>query len=336
MLIKKVYTRDFPVLVCQIWGRRYKSFFGIEIKTFPRNIYIFRNGFIDVYRNIPTVNNEINAVFRKKEKADPIFFQSFYEECLKKANTLKKFMTIAEINSDNLLNFSSKLCELWHGLYASMNIPFDKNSSQTARKLSLKLRHEFDKLEYQFFSYINNSLIKIFPALGQFAKYILWEELRTGKIPSKLIIKNRSNKLIILDDKSISNYELKKLEKKCDFTLETDKIINDITVFKGQTAYPGKTQGFVRKILKVSHVSRLKKNEILVSYMTVPDFLPAMVKAGAFVTDEGGITCHAAIVAREMKKPCVIGTKVATKILKDGDQVEVDADKGMIRIIKKK
>jgi pyruvate,water dikinase len=51
------------------------------------------------------------------------------------------------------------------------------------------------------------------------------------------------------------------------------------------------------------------------------------------VTDEGGITCHAAIVAREMKKPCIIGTKIATKILKDGDMVEVDAESGVVRIL---
>jgi len=53
------------------------------------------------------------------------------------------------------------------------------------------------------------------------------------------------------------------------------------------------------------------------------------------VTDEGGITCHAAIISRELKKPCIIGTKIATKVLKDGDLVEVDADKGIVKILKK-
>jgi pyruvate, water dikinase len=61
-----------------------------------------------------------------------------------------------------------------------------------------------------------------------------------------------------------------------------------------------------------------------------------MKKASAIITDEGGITSHAAIVSREMKKPCVIGTKIATKILKDGDLVEVDADRGIVNILKKK
>ena len=68
--------------------------------------------------------------------------------------------------------------------------------------------------------------------------------------------------------------------------------------------------------------------------MTTPEFVPAMLKAAAIITDEGGITCHAAIVAREMKKPCIIGTKIATKVLKDGDLVEVNADNGVVKLVK--
>ena len=63
--------------------------------------------------------------------------------------------------------------------------------------------------------------------------------------------------------------------------------------------------------------------------------MAAMRKSSAFVTDEGGIISHAAIIARELKIPCIVGTKTATKILKDGDLVEVDADNGVIRILKK-
>ena len=73
----------------------------------------------------------------------------------------------------------------------------------------------------------------------------------------------------------------------------------------------------------------------MVSPATNPNIMPAIVKASAIVTDEGRITCHAAIVAKEMNKPCVIGTKIATKALKGGDRVEVDADKGVVRILKK-
>ena len=69
--------------------------------------------------------------------------------------------------------------------------------------------------------------------------------------------------------------------------------------------------------------------------MTRPELMPAVKKAKAIVTDEGGITCHAAIISRELKIPCIIGTKIATKILKDGDFVEVDANNGVIRVLEK-
>lgn len=104
---------------------------------------------------------------------------------------------------------------------------------------------------------------------------------------------------------------------------------------KGQIAYPGKVSGMVKIVVKSNDIKKIQKNDILVANHTVPDFVPWMRKAKAFVTDEGGILSHAAIVAREMKTPCVIGTKIATKVLKDGDLVEVDANKGVVNIIKR-
>lgn len=101
----------------------------------------------------------------------------------------------------------------------------------------------------------------------------------------------------------------------------------------GQVANRGKVRGRVKILSSHLEVGKVKSGEILVVTMTTPDFISAMEKAVAFVTDEGGITCHAAIVAREMNKPCIIGTKIATKVLKDGDLIEVDADKGVVRLL---
>ena len=67
--------------------------------------------------------------------------------------------------------------------------------------------------------------------------------------------------------------------------------------------------------------------------MTTPDFVPLMQKSAAIVTDIGGLLSHAAIVSREFNIPCIVGTQYATKVFKDGDMVEVDADKGVVRKI---
>jgi phosphohistidine swiveling domain-containing protein len=102
---------------------------------------------------------------------------------------------------------------------------------------------------------------------------------------------------------------------------------------KGSIAYKGKAQGKVRIIHDPHNPGQFNKGDILVTGMTRPEFLQLMEKSAAFITDAGGLLSHAAIVAREMKKPCLIGTEIATKILKDGDMVEVDAEKGFVRIL---
>ncbi len=102
---------------------------------------------------------------------------------------------------------------------------------------------------------------------------------------------------------------------------------------KGNCAYPGKIKGTVRIVNIPADMDKMNYGEILVSMATTPAIVPAMKKAAAIVTDEGGLTCHAAIVSRELEVPCIIGTKVGTALLKDGDMVEVDARKGVVRKI---
>ena len=107
----------------------------------------------------------------------------------------------------------------------------------------------------------------------------------------------------------------------------------DIQEVRGSVAFKGLVKGIVRVVRNISEIQNFQDGEVLVANQTTPEYVPAMKKALAFVTDQGGITCHAAIVAREMKKPCIIGTKIATKVLKDGDMVEVDANTGIVRIL---
>ena len=86
------------------------------------------------------------------------------------------------------------------------------------------------------------------------------------------------------------------------------------------------------KVVENKHeLEKVREGDIIVAPMTTPEYAPVFARVSAIITDEGGITCHAAIVARELRKPCIIGTKVATQILHDGDLVEVDADHGVVR-----
>jgi pyruvate,water dikinase len=110
--------------------------------------------------------------------------------------------------------------------------------------------------------------------------------------------------------------------------------IEKVTEIKGQPTFKGKVRGVV-KIIMDPKMPIPDGPFILVTGMTSPDYIQYMQKCSAIVTNEGGITCHAAILSRELKKPCLIGTKIATKVLKDGDVVEVDAENGIVRILQK-
>lgn len=166
------------------------------------------------------------------------------------------------------------------------------------------------------------------------------ELIRTGKKVKESVLKKRMVGFV----KILNNGRVKTLvgQEANKFIKSINKVDTGLIEIKGITASKGAAKG---KIIILSYakshehagkISRMKKGDILVSEMTRPNIVVACKKAGAIITDEGGITCHAAIVAREMKKPCVIGTRIATQILNDGDLVEVDADKGVVRILKRK
>lgn len=99
---------------------------------------------------------------------------------------------------------------------------------------------------------------------------------------------------------------------------------------RGLSASPGLGSGTVKKIKDVTEIARIEAGDVLVTVMTNPDMVPAMRKASAVVTDEGGRTCHAAIVSRELGIPCIVGAKVATAVLAEGSKVTVDATCGVV------
>jgi len=105
-------------------------------------------------------------------------------------------------------------------------------------------------------------------------------------------------------------------------------------ILKGIPASPGIAKGKAKIILDPSENHKMREGDILVTEMTNPLFVPAIQKAKAIITNVGGLTSHAAIISRELGIPCVVATRKATKILKDGDRVKIDGTKGEIFLIK--
>jgi len=101
-------------------------------------------------------------------------------------------------------------------------------------------------------------------------------------------------------------------------------------ILKGQGAAPGIATGRVIIIRDVKDTGAVKEGDILVTKMTNPDMVPAMRKVAAIITDEGGMTCHAAIVSRELGTPAIVGTKTATSVLRNGQLITVDGEMGLV------
>lgn len=165
----------------------------------------------------------------------------------------------------------------------------------------------------------------------------LKEAIFRGRAVSKEEIKDRQKSfLFYVNNGKAEFYSGKKaLQKKSQLISEEKYKVKE---FQGQTACRGKVRGRVVLFSWIEEdlskkMEKMKKGDILVAGQTRPFLMPSIKKAAGIITDEGGITCHAAIVSRELKIPCIIGTRIATRALNDGDLVEVDADKGIVKKI---
>jgi phosphoenolpyruvate synthase/pyruvate phosphate dikinase len=174
--------------------------------------------------------------------------------------------------------------------------------------------------------------------------YIQFDELMRGAEYLRSIktnIESRKNGSVLLIEFEGTttieplNYDEAKIQL-TDFYVQSTTAGQKEGEIKGQTGSPGTIRGIVKIVLNASKSEKFEDGDILVTGMTRPEFVSLMKRSSAVITDEGGITCHAAIVSRELKIPCVIGTKIATRKLKDGDMVEVDATNGIVRILENK
>lgn len=131
----------------------------------------------------------------------------------------------------------------------------------------------------------------------------------------------KGHEIFMLQSRPITTIKKKK---------DTKEKVATSAILEGLGASPGMAYGEAKFVADATDLGKVKDGDILVAVMTTPDMVPAMKRAGAIVTDEGGMTCHAAIVSRELGCPAVVGTRKATKLLTDGMKITVDGEKGLV------
>ena len=303
---------------------------------------VYRGGdLVDIYYEPATLKKLFETL--KQQSLDEKSMMLKIEDFLSNFDGLKKYYTKEKVitNIEEFKKFQNRYAT--HLSYSGIifivpTLPVSENLKKLAFDARSKTQEYSEAPELVFKEFIESK----FPAIKNKSRFILLDEIWNGEIESQDIlmkIKDREKGFVFYKNEILTgklNDNLEKLgiileDKKSMISGKAQVSGNEI---KGQSASEGKAEGHVKIVSSVKDLTKVNRGDILVAAMTMPKYLPAMNKASAFVTDEGGITCHAAIIAREMKKPCVIGTKVATQVLKDGEFVEVDADKGVVRILK--
>lgn len=292
--------------------------------------------------------------------SDKNAFTNYRQDLLKHIDTYKEYFDKKIHGKDKLsenvvqtfFEHTIKLCKD----YTRMNFEFtDKAYTQQERNPIIKKNlSEMSKLKDKVRSFMNTVLfesdgytIEVFTILGKqfnlnptFIHHLTQQEildLFNKKKPQVTTFSERQLAFVINFDRSYFLQGQDALE-----VIETFRdVVGDKKVISGKPASLGKATGRVN-VINVDYtdlrqlneeIDKMHKGDILIAQTTAPELIFACKKAAAIVTDVGGLLSHAAIVSREFGIPCIVGTQIATEVFKDGDLVEVDAHKGIIKLV---
>lgn len=338
--MSKVYSREKTLFYFSMWNdsdrRGWKNFLNYNVR---HNIFLIpppgKKG--SVWYSQKELD-EIDGLLKKKLRTAPEIISKFtkildenWEILFPYLFDRKKIESVNEFK-----NYYDHLVDWWSAMNTAFTIPDMNDVDEDTKKKFLAYRVESEKYTERMNKVMVAFWKEHFPEFSEYTFCVAPSEVEKISNNPGLIseLENRKNGFFMLDEKIYPMQELNSLLAKNNLSLE-EVSTEGVEEIKGAPAFHGRIQGQVRKVLSFGDMNKFRNGEILVTEMTNPDYLPIMKIASAIITDEGGITCHAAINAREMNKPCIIGTKIATKVLKDGDVVEVNADTGAVKILKR-
>lgn len=290
---------------------------AIDGKNIKQLLSVFPKWY-DIYIKVILAGQPLNII----EFEDPIltnyFIKYLDKKRSKKSNhtSYELFIKLTEPKKSNIevkldVKHSRIIDLIKQGMYT-------KNERNAIYFKSKAIINKFLKVASKEIS-VNKELIKYFPCSD------IIKSLRVGR--NNLITQSDSAGLLIING---NRYTVPKSENFTKFKKQSRNVKKTV-MLKGQPAMTGKHVGTVVIVNKVLDMKKVKNNDVVVSHATSPNLVPALKTSGAIVSEMGGITSHAAIISRELKKPCIIGIKHATQVLKDGDKVEVNADKGTVK-----
>jgi len=261
------------------------------------------NAFKKYYQKVKTCCDYLNNILLNKLPID----QNNFKEIINKLITIQPFSSLGNLVGQN-----------WP-------------CSDRVKDILVDYRKKYDTIIYKTTGLIcKNKENLVSKKLLPYWPVLSIKEILNPESSDISQLKQRLNGFIYFKDKIYYN-SLEEFLKLKNYSIKKPQTDNQIT---GKSAFAGVVKGKVKVVLSTKDFAKFENNDILVTSMTTPKFTEIMQKSSGIITDEGGFTCHAAIVARELKKPCLVGCKNATSTLKDGMTIELDTINCKVKIIK--
>ncbi len=352
----KILTRDIPfirlVMIYESYTQNFKKDIGLN---YPAGLSISGKNIFSIYRDkkgVVKLGNDFCLLKNKKSLLNKIFksikkrknhITKTIQECenkLKQEKGLNTEKYIAMFQSVYGI-FKSFWCLQWFPVNLEISLEAIKRPDLIKRyqKSLVGIREENQYLIIKLEALIDNllqGLAKQKAVSKNLIFYATPSEIIKNKISSESIIERKKFCLLGAAGNTSFIYtgdKAKKIARHVTAINEPRQKENP-NLINGQIAYKGLASGRVKIIKLRKDLKNIKDKKIIVASMTEAYYTPYLKKVKAIITDEGGITCHAAIISRELGIPCIIGTKIATQVLKDGDLIEVDANNGVVKILK--
>lgn len=351
-ILEKFLTREAPLIAVEGWYdgmvKYSNKFFGIP---FPENLFVFRNQTVECYRDSQRLE-EVPREIARWLRNNPGKIKELYQKIDEGIQFFDSVKITPDTSSREILRYiletKEKLVEGVPALFCMHWLPIfqEKFLLKSEKIFEDRFINEAIKWrEKQGDIFFNRAIDTFYFLLKELAKRNNWEpvllkyvtsqELTESQkaLPLNKIKKRQDMNFAYINGEILYESEINQRLKALGYKLVKENIPKT-GEFKGMVANKGSAQGRVKVVYSRSQLDKVNNGDILVAPMTSPWYMSAVRKSSAIVTDEGGITCHAAIISRELKTPCIIGTKIATRVLKDGDLVEVDANNGVVKILK--
>ena len=338
-LYTKEFTRDFCLPIIETWCKGEstvpRQWTQNQQPRQPYLIFQNENEVVSCYmdeKGIDWVKSELENMM----KSDSTYFAGVLETFMQKITRINPILVEEKtLNRVELIEFLDHLLDSWPWFEAFWWLVKVVEKDKMRFEQIKKVRLESERLAPSSDRVIRKSLLKIYPQLKELSSFLLVDEIKSNQLPSQEQLHARMKSFIYTNDTLFMGKSLNEIQKRFHIQIEQPNLpkTQAVNQIHGISAFGGVVKGKVKIVKSTRDLSKVHSGDILVAPMTIPSFIPAMERASAFITDEGGILCHAAIVSREMRKPCIIGTRNATQWLKDGDEVEVDGDNGTVKLV---